>query len=154
MFKLLGGTGYNGTKHALEAISDGSRLELAPFGISVSTINPGFMRTEIMNKLEVEYLELTQAQKELYPNFFKKIKEIKEMLQYADTVESGPMPAVIHAITSPRPKTRYLVASIGGVPAWFMAYLKWFLPASTFDKLSLEGETLPHKKTQRVHHLR
>ena len=36
---------YDATKHALEAISDGMRGELAPFGIKVVVIEPGFIIT-------------------------------------------------------------------------------------------------------------
>jgi NAD(P)-dependent dehydrogenase (short-subunit alcohol dehydrogenase family) len=36
------GTGvYSATKHALEAVAEGLRAELAPYGIKVQTINPG-----------------------------------------------------------------------------------------------------------------
>jgi NAD(P)-dependent dehydrogenase (short-subunit alcohol dehydrogenase family) len=37
---------YGSTKHALEAVSDGLRIELEPFGIQVVVIEPGFVRTE------------------------------------------------------------------------------------------------------------
>ncbi len=37
---------YGATKHALEALSDGLRVELEPFGIQVVVIEPGFVRTE------------------------------------------------------------------------------------------------------------
>src|SRR5688572_11505531 len=37
---------YNATKYALESISDAMRLELRPFGISVSLIEPGAINTE------------------------------------------------------------------------------------------------------------
>ncbi|MFY9556463.1 MAG: SDR family NAD(P)-dependent oxidoreductase [Blastocatellia bacterium] len=39
---------YDATKHALEAISDGMRGELAPFGIQVVIVEPGFITTEFM----------------------------------------------------------------------------------------------------------
>jgi NAD(P)-dependent dehydrogenase (short-subunit alcohol dehydrogenase family) len=38
---------YSATKFALEAISDALRMELAPFGISVVLIEPGFVKTDI-----------------------------------------------------------------------------------------------------------
>lgn len=41
---------YLGCKFATEALSAGTRMELKPWGIHVSTINPGFMSTEIANK--------------------------------------------------------------------------------------------------------
>lgn len=37
---------YDATKHALEAISDGMRLELAPFNIQVVVLELGFVQTE------------------------------------------------------------------------------------------------------------
>jgi NAD(P)-dependent dehydrogenase (short-subunit alcohol dehydrogenase family) len=37
---------YAATKHALEAVTDAMRLELAPFGIKVVAIRPGFVATE------------------------------------------------------------------------------------------------------------
>jgi len=40
---------YDATKHALEAISDGLRAELAPFGIRVIVIEPGFIKTEFLD---------------------------------------------------------------------------------------------------------
>src|SRR6185503_9967448 len=39
---------YDATKHALEAISDGLRGELALFGIKVVVIEPGFIITEFL----------------------------------------------------------------------------------------------------------
>jgi len=38
---------YSATKYALEALSDALRMELAPFGVSVVLIEPGFVSTDI-----------------------------------------------------------------------------------------------------------
>src|SRR5437588_1938289 len=40
---------YDSTKHALEAVSDGLRGELAQFGIQVVIIEPGFIITEFLD---------------------------------------------------------------------------------------------------------
>ncbi len=45
-FTLPGGGFYHATKHAVEALSDALRLEVAPFGVSVSLIEPGPVLTE------------------------------------------------------------------------------------------------------------
>jgi short-subunit dehydrogenase len=37
---------YGATKHALNCISRGARLELAPYGVHVNTICPGYVRTD------------------------------------------------------------------------------------------------------------
>ena len=39
---------YDATKHALEAVTDGLRGEMSPFGIRVSLIQPGFILTEFL----------------------------------------------------------------------------------------------------------
>lgn len=41
-----GGGAYHGTKHALEAMSDALRFEVAGFGIDVVVIEPGLIKTE------------------------------------------------------------------------------------------------------------
>ncbi len=38
-------SGYSASKHALEAIAEGLRAELAEFGIKVATVNPGVYGT-------------------------------------------------------------------------------------------------------------
>lgn len=40
---------YDSTKHALEAITDGLRGELRPFGVDVILIRPGFIRSEFVD---------------------------------------------------------------------------------------------------------
>jgi short-subunit dehydrogenase len=39
------GAGYCATKHALEAVAEGLKAELAPFGVKVATANPGIFGT-------------------------------------------------------------------------------------------------------------
>ena len=48
---LISGSGnaYNVTKYGVVALSEGLRRELAPRGIGVSVLCPGFIRTQIMN---------------------------------------------------------------------------------------------------------
>lgn len=63
---------YAATKHALEAVTDAVRLEVAPFGIKVVAIRPGFVATEfnevamcvtgdLMSKTDPDYKPLYQT---------------------------------------------------------------------------------------------
>lgn len=63
---------YAATKHAVEAVTDALRLEVAPFGIRVVAIRPGFVNTEfndaatritgdLMSKADPDYKILYQA---------------------------------------------------------------------------------------------
>ena len=51
MAGLIAGAGpaYNVTKYGVVALSEGLRVTLAPRGIGVSVLCPGFIRTQIMN---------------------------------------------------------------------------------------------------------
>jgi len=50
---------YAGTKHAMEALSEALRLELAGSGIRITTIEPGLVRTDLHRDFE-QPIELTQ----------------------------------------------------------------------------------------------
>src|SRR3569833_786325 len=45
---------YHASKYALEALSDALRMELAPFGVRVSVIEPGTIRTEFASRAMAE----------------------------------------------------------------------------------------------------
>ncbi len=49
-----GASAYSGTKHALEAITEGARLELADTDIKVTAIEPGYIVTELHSHWDVK----------------------------------------------------------------------------------------------------
>ena len=69
----LGAT-YSCTKFALEALSDTLRVELGHLGVSVSVIQPGYIRSEIFSKADEQHKErlkeLPQECKDLYGHFY------------------------------------------------------------------------------------
>jgi NAD(P)-dependent dehydrogenase (short-subunit alcohol dehydrogenase family) len=119
---------YAASKYAVEALSDALRVELAPWGIHVSVIEPGVIMTPIWNS-SLAYrdalLERVPAHSvELYQ------RAIQSMSHVATKAgEHGISPvyvarAVEHALTARRPKTRYLV----GADAKFVDYILRPLP--------------------------
>src|SRR3954463_15556568 len=56
-----GGGVYHGTKHAVEAISDALRFEVRGFGIGVSIVEPGLIKTEFAAGVERSIEEGTSA---------------------------------------------------------------------------------------------
>lgn len=58
---IAGVTGFDGasvycaTKHAIEGLSSSLALELDKFGIKVSTVEPGFFRTDFLDQSSVRY---------------------------------------------------------------------------------------------------
>ena len=94
----LGGTGtYCMSKHAVEAITGCSRIELSKWGISVSSLNPGYVRTDLQTKAKEKRMAiidnlLAQHPKEtqaLYPRIFNRDLAIKRQAKVCSSVQGG-----------------------------------------------------------------
>jgi len=135
---------YAATKFALEALSDTLRQELAPLGVSVSMVNPGYVHTGIRGKGSPprSNASLTETERRVYyPRF--------EALWHNDAKHDRLAPpccvqtdaAIMHALTDPRPLTRYYpgtaaVALGDWFPAWLAAVLiRTFSVHPTLDRL-------------------
>lgn len=124
---------YTASKAALEGFADALRREVAPFGISVSIIKPGFVQTEMAKEDGFAAVDNERVQ-QTYGRWYS--KECKAT--YDAMVRKAEQPEVvakevIHAITSPYPKTRYYVSNVRGVPTRVLAGLTWLLPERVQD---------------------
>jgi NAD(P)-dependent dehydrogenase (short-subunit alcohol dehydrogenase family) len=117
---------YSASKHALEALTDALRLELYPWGIEVSIIEPGAVATPIWNKSLSTALELEDKipaeGKGLYELAAQRIRDAVARAEDRAIPPEAVVRAVVHALTARRPKTRYLVGSDAKVRA---IMLKW-----------------------------
>jgi len=130
---------YAASKFAMEAVTDSLRQELAQWKISVSAIEPGFIRTPMVenNIKQIDSLwdELNPNAKTLYSRSYERAKRGgQKVLRYCIS-PTNVADAIFHAITSPKPKTRYLV----GNDALIIGNLWSFLPDRLKDAL---GELL------------
>jgi NAD(P)-dependent dehydrogenase (short-subunit alcohol dehydrogenase family) len=104
---------YAASKHALEAIADTLRVELRPFGVAVSLVEPGTIRTPIWTKSAALAESLAHAAPrelgELYGErvdaFGRVARERGARGGSADEVAL----AIEEALTQERPRTRKLV---------------------------------------------
>src|SRR5512134_1891236 len=118
---------YSASKHALEALTDALRLELYPWGIEVSIIEPGAIATPIWDKSlktagDVE-AGVTGEGKRLYEEAARRVKEaVDQAAQRAIPVDAV-VRAVLHALTAPSPKTRYLVGTDARIRALMVKWL-------------------------------
>ena len=136
---------YSASKYALEALTDALRMELQPWGIQVSIIEPGAIATPIWEKSakEAEGLEasVSAEAKALYGEAVIRIREaIAQAAQRAIAPEAV-VRAVHHALTAARPRTRYLVGTDAKLRAWMV---KW-LPDRIQDKLLLWALKYPRE---------
>jgi|SRR5579859_5215923 len=124
---------YCMSKFALEAFSDCLRQELKPWGINVSLIEPGAIKTALWNKgLGFDWSATASPKSlELYGDSFKRFRRFLEKSAATAVAPDKVNEAVLHAITATTPHTRYLVGS----DAKAFAFIASLLPDRMLDRL-------------------
>jgi NAD(P)-dependent dehydrogenase (short-subunit alcohol dehydrogenase family) len=112
---------YAASKHALEAVADSLRVELRPWGVPVSIVEPGSIATPIWRKGTDRAAELSKGFDEdraaLYAPAVARLREVA--LARGPGVDPDEVAkAVEHALTAKRPKPRYLVGRDAHLRAW------------------------------------
>ena len=97
---------YDATKHALEAISDGLRGELAPFGIKVVVIEPGFIITEFLGVANEEAREVME-QAGPYATLFERVASGTQRLRKLAGRPEDIAELVFKALAADSPRMRY-----------------------------------------------
>jgi NAD(P)-dependent dehydrogenase (short-subunit alcohol dehydrogenase family) len=104
---------YAASKHALEAVTDALRVELRPFGIAVTVIEPGTIATPIWRKGGERFEELAaQTPEELGELYGQRMEAFRAAATAAgQRAEPADKVAIVveHALTAERPKARYVV---------------------------------------------
>jgi NAD(P)-dependent dehydrogenase (short-subunit alcohol dehydrogenase family) len=142
---------YHASKHAVEALSDALRCELAPFGIQVSLIEPGPIHTEFGERASTQLEKYRANAESPYANVYARAEEIK--LRAAENAV-GPEAVgkvVLRAIEARRPAARYVVPFSARV---FVALAEW-MPTRLFDWamrqfIGLTPKQLARPTTRRV----
>jgi NAD(P)-dependent dehydrogenase (short-subunit alcohol dehydrogenase family) len=128
---------YAASKHAVEALTDALRLELAPEGIRVAVIEPGQIDTPIWEKGLAESATVAaRIPPEGMARYAQRLKVLQWVIKSAPKRSSPPdavADAVIHAIESDAPRTRYVV----GFDAKLRLWLTRLLPDRMMDGLVL-----------------
>jgi len=126
---------YSASKFALEALTDALRLELQPWGMQVSVIEPGAIATPIWEKSIKAATDLEaiagSAATIRYTEMMMRIKEAVGKAAERAIPPDAVVRAVVHALTAARPRTRYLVGTDAKIRAWMV---KW-LPDRLNDRL-------------------
>jgi NAD(P)-dependent dehydrogenase (short-subunit alcohol dehydrogenase family) len=104
---------YAASKHALEAIADSLRLELEPFGIGVSVVEPGTIATPIWTKsaavADALRERMPQELGQLYGERIAAFRRIAAKRGEKGASAEDVARAVEQALNADRPRTRGLV---------------------------------------------
>lgn len=99
---------YNSTKFALEGLSESMSYELEPFGIKVVIIEPGVIRTNIMNSSI--FAKKAQDPKSPYFSLIQKVENnFKLMMENKSSPPEEVAKVILGALTSKNPQLRYTV---------------------------------------------
>ena len=113
---------YDSTKHALEALTDGLRGELKPFGVRVTLIRPGFILTEFIEAADSASAAVIENAGPYAP-FYKGYREGTKNMRRVAGVPDDIARLVEKALTSDQPAPRYS----GPFHAKIFLFLKWLL---------------------------
>ena len=129
---------YQSTKFALEGLSESMSYELEPFGIRVVIIEPGFIRTNIINSSASA--EKALDSKSPYFLLMQKVKNhFKSMMENASSSPPEEVAKVIlQSITSKNPQLRYTV----GNDAATIIQARMNMPDKEFRKMVIQNFSL------------
>lgn len=127
----------NASKSAFGMLSDTMRLELRPFGIKVSAIEPGAIASPAVDKtlgdIESVIESLPARAKRQYGSMLRKFARIAYAREKNGSPPEVVAEAVHHALTSSRPRIRYRV----GEHAKVLAILPKLLPEWLLDEIRI-----------------
>lgn len=123
----LGGA-YHATKYAVEAMSDALRMEVAQFGIDVVVIEPGYIKTGFTG-VSIELLDKYRTPDSPYGMLIGETAGLEQKLARFAAPPRAVSKAIERAITSRRPRARYVAPRINAVGPW----LRHLLPTRLLD---------------------
>lgn len=126
---------YHATKYAVEGLSDALRMETKEFGITVSLIEPGGIKTE-WGGIAADHLEQSSRGGAYEQAAAKVAASIRK--QYTGKMMADPAVvsrAISQAVNQNHPKTRYVIG-FGAKP---LVFLHAILPARIFDWIMMRA---------------
>lgn len=120
---------YQGAKHALEALSDALRVEIASSGIQVILVEPGGFKTNIWDEIDHT---LTARKNSRYAAAYERSMSASKMAQMLMGEPETVARVISGALAARSPQARYLV----GYDAQILAVAMPLMPTALKDLIS------------------
>ena len=127
---------YSASKFAVEGWSDALRLELRDTGIYVSLLQPGPIRSKMLENSKNRFINTIDIRNSPFRREYGRELSRLSGSSKRSAFKLGPeamIAPLIHALESPRPRARYRVT----VPTFVGAWLKRLLPTRMMDNVLL-----------------
>jgi NAD(P)-dependent dehydrogenase (short-subunit alcohol dehydrogenase family) len=135
-FTFPGGGSYHATKYAVEALSDALRFEVAGFGIGVTVVQPGIIRTSFSERAVAE-IPTPGADAGPYDQFNRSVaRATEDVYQRGALAKLGGEPEAVakviaRAITARRAPVRVRVTA----SAHYLVAQRRMLPVRVWDRM-------------------
>jgi len=127
----LGNAAYCSSKFALEGFGLTLAQEIAPFGLSVSLVEPGFVRTELFGRNRYA-AERARDPGSPYYGWFLQMEKLTDKLANSPIASPADVAKTVYdALTAERPRLTYIV----GRRAKALISLQRYLPGELFERM-------------------
>lgn len=137
---------YNASKFGLEAAADALRMELKPWGIGVSLVEPAQVATDMWHHAEADAdaaeAGLRPEAKDLYRDHFVGFRKAIPMSQKMAAPADNVARSIERALTARRPKARYVV----GIGPKVQIALSSATPTPALDAVLRKVTGVPSKR--------
>lgn len=138
---------YSGSKYALEALADALRMELRPWGIGVSLVEPSATETDmwgsIIDEFDATVTSLTEQNQQLYATHAKGMRKTLGFMQKQTVPAEDVVKSIRRALTAKRPRARYSV----GIPSKVQLAASAVTPTPINDMVVARATGIPRKRS-------
>ncbi|MFT4050469.1 MAG: SDR family oxidoreductase [Solirubrobacterales bacterium] len=136
---------YNSSKFAIEGLADALRIELRPWKIPVSLIEPANTQTDMWGGAQAMFdagvESMTDDERALYAGHMKGMRRTLGLMQKTASPVDGVTSAIEKALTANRPRARYVI----GVPAKLQVLSAALTPRPVLDLVLAKATGVPRK---------
>ena len=122
---------YSASKFAIEGFSESLSIEVKPFEIAVSIIEPGIVKTEIWDRQKRVLPEARDRSSPYYKYLLPLEEQVDEFLNMSSLTPADVAARVVHVMQVARPKLRYVVGRRAGLTL----SLRKYLPSALFERV-------------------